>query len=316
MKKKNNLIKKIKFLALKVVIVKIPAQWIIFFWKCFNTIFQNQNRKKCFLLCTTGKNQEYFENGLLVTIKSIRLTNPGIPIVVFFSSLSESQKSKLEGCKLIEIFEERWSSEHRPDLTDAAFYRLQLGLLEEYDKVLYVDSDMVVLDSLDEIFCMPGNLIAVGEIKSLTSDIRDPRKFFDLEGFHKGNYAGFNTGFLCLNRKYWNGRLLEEAIKIGETYSWENLKNPVNAILNLLAYQQDGFTCVTHHYNFRAWTDCLKVESNMKGFLAPYIDSGFVKILHFTGPFKPWLYEKEYNSYPKLQRFMDMYLPCYKQFEP
>ena len=307
--------KNINLLLLRILLSKIPSSVLLKFWKSWFFIKGSQNHRKCFLLCTTGENEEYFDNGLIVTVQSLRLTNPKVPIVIFYSNLSQSQKYQLRDCKLVKIEEKFCNSEYRPDLTDAAFYRLHLDLLEEFDKVLYVDSDMVILDSLDEIFNLPGNLVAAGGIKNLAMDFHNSEKVFKLEGIKKETVPGFNTGFVCFNQNVWGNKLLEEAIAIGENYGWENLKNPVNAILNLLAYRQGGFTSVSSHYNFIAWRDCLKVARNSKGFLAPYVDGKFVKILHFSGPFKPWQYLEKYDKYPRLQKFMDIYIPCYQQFK-
>jgi lipopolysaccharide biosynthesis glycosyltransferase len=305
--------KRIKLLFLRVLISKTPSL-LINLAKIISVILNNKKIKRCFLLCTDGTNEDYFNNGVLTAINSLKLTNPGIPIVVYYSQLSPSQKAKLKGCKLIEITEKSYDARHRPDLTDATFYRLHLDRLEEFDKVIYIDSDMVVLDSLDEIFQLPGNLIAVGQTKNYANEFRDYQEIFEAEGIKNPILPGFNAGFLCFNQNYWKDKLLKEVVSMGEKYGWDKFINLDQGLLHLVVYRRGGFTSVPHHYNFRAWGECLKVERNSKGFLAPYVDGNFVKVIHFSGPFKPWHYETKYNSYPKLQKFMDMYFPCYEQF--
>nr|WP_255348284.1 glycosyltransferase [Halothece sp. PCC 7418] len=223
--------------------------------------------------------------------------------------------SRLDGCHLIEINEENCNAEHRPDLTDATFYRLHLEKLENFDKILYLDSDVVVLDSLDEIFQLPGNLIAVGQTKNYSNEFHDDQKIFESEGIKNPILPGFNAGFLCFNQNYWKDKLLREVVTMGNKYGWENFKNLDQGLLHLVIYRQGGFTSVPRYYNFTAWQGCTEVKQNKRGFLAPYVDGEFVKIIHFSGPFKPWHYQAKYKSYPRLQKFMDMYFPCYEQFK-
>lgn len=285
-------------------------------WKPLRFLLENKHQKRCFLLCTTGENEEYFNNGLLVTIKSLNLTNPNIPIVIFYSGLSENQKLQLSGCKLVEIKEEEECYElgQRLEQTKATYYRFHLDKLREFDKVLYIDSDMVILDSLDEIFNLPGYLVAVGQVTDFSKEFEDYQTVFNLEGITKSQIPAFNAGFLCFDRKYWQNSLLEEVAKVGKLYGWNNLKNIDQTILNLLCYRRGGFTSVTRHYNFFAWQECDQVTRNSKGFLAPYAEGNFAKVLHFSGPFKPWLYETHCQLYPRLKQYMDVYLPCYEQF--
>lgn len=306
--------RKLKYLLLKVLVTKIPDNLLLFWMNFLKHLAFSAKQKNCFLLCTTGKNNDYFENGLLVAVRSIKKTNPGIPIIIFHSDLNNAQKDKLKDCRLIEISKKDWQSSHRPDLTDAAFYRLMLDQIKEFDKVIYIDSDMIVLDSLSEVFNFPGKLIAAGEVRNISNDFFEFELVSSEENIYNPYFVGFNTGFLCFEVNYWHQDILKNAIKIGDKYGWENLKNPLNAILNLLAWKQEGFTPIPSHYNFNFTRETSEIKENSQGLLAPFKNNSFVKVLHFVGPIKPWSDKDKIEDYPRLHKQLDLYMPCYEQF--
>lgn len=310
----TSMYRKIKYLFLKILVTKIPDKLKLFRINSIGYFRFGKKQKNCFLLCTTGENNDYFENGLLVAIESIKRTNPGIQIIVFYSDLDSFQKNKLQGCKLIEIRERDWQNDHRPDLTDAAFYRLMLDKIQEFDKVIYIDSDMVVLDSLSEIFKLSGKLIAVGEVRNMSNDFSNFEFVAREENIYSPFLLGFNTGFLCFEVDYWCQDILKKAVEIGNKYGWNNLKNPLNAILNLLAWHQGGFTPIPSHYNYNYTRETNEIKKNSQGFLAPCKSGSFVKVLHFVGPIKPWSSKDKIEKYPKLKRKLNLYMPCYNQF--
>jgi hypothetical protein len=84
------------------------------------------------------------------------VTNPGVPIVVLHSGLSDRQKKSFGSVIFIEISSEFCISQffcgNRPDVPDAAFLRLYIDEIDDFDTVIYVDGDAVVLEKLDHLF--------------------------------------------------------------------------------------------------------------------------------------------------------------------
>ena len=273
-------------------------------------------QKNCFLLCTNS-NKEFFENGLLITLKSLKLTNPHIPIVVFYDYLTSNQKNKLKDYELIKVNGSLFNSDHRPDLTTASYFRFYLSKIKDYDKIIYLDTDTVVLDNLDDVFKKKGNLIARGRKFQLCSEFRNVDKITKSEKIKEGNLL-LNSGVLCFDKKFWvKRRILTQAMALAEKYGWRNFKNNDQGMFNVLAYKYGGFTNLSKHYNFCKYDDMNQndpeIRINSKGLKAPFINGKFVKVIHWNGEshLKPWNYDKNNMSLENKRKY---YYECYTQF--
>src|SRR5436309_16086936 len=154
--------------------------------------------KRCFLLCTDS-NEEYFENGLLVTIRSLVRTHPDIPIIIFHNELTREQTSRLPDCTLIYVDDLMFRASHRADLSKATFLKFHAGLLKEFDRALYMDHDIVVLDRLDGIFSKPGHLVAKGHRdRAWEMEFYNPSAILKKEGIRKGTLL-LNGGVVCFD---------------------------------------------------------------------------------------------------------------------
>lgn len=261
--------------------------------------------RKCFLLCT-NKKEPGFSKGLLITVKSIKLTNPDVPIVIFYDYLTEEQKYKLNDCELINVDGSIFNSEHRPDLTNAAYFRFFVDKLQ-YDKVFYLDNDMVLLDNVDEIFDINYPLIS-----TMFPDRNPSMEFTDPELVKK--YENIKvwkpflmSGFICFDKKFWSDfNLLDNALRIAERYGWSFFKCCDQGIFNIMV-QKHGFYDAGIKYNFfthiqKKYSEITKI--NNQGFKAPFVNGEFIKIVHWNGPeYKPWIKGNK-----------PMYKECYEQF--
>jgi len=99
-----------------------------------------------------------------VAIRSLlRYRKPGTRYRVFVLgvSLSRTDRFRLRhGCGALEILDVpvgryREFSGFLPHVSAAAFYKFNLAdLLSQYEKIIYLDSDMLVLDDLSELFAV------------------------------------------------------------------------------------------------------------------------------------------------------------------
>lgn len=220
----------------------------------------------CFLLSTSSRNIDFYNYGFIITLKSISITNPDIPIVIFYDELYPWQISELGQYELVKVKVDDYifSADHRKDLTSAAYMKLYVELLGKYKKVLYLDSDIVVLDRLDEIFEMDANLVAVGMDVGLEHEFLN----FDLITQNELIYEGckiINTGVICFDTDYWiqNG-LLKQAESAVKRYKASNFKNCDQGILNIIAYNNPGLQLVSNQYNFCRYWDMFNCDFTLR----------------------------------------------------
>jgi len=263
--------------------------------------------------CVSGENKNYFYNGALTAIKSVKLTNPHMPIVIFYDFLNEFQKSMLSGCKLIRVQTLYKTSHRRRELTDAIWFKFHLDALEGVDKALFLDCDLVVLDSLDEIFKLEGKIVACGRHGRLNKEFVDAEKVKANENIKDSDLL-FNTGVICFDRKFWvHEKIKDKVLEILNMYGDSNFKNPDQGVANILAYRYGGFTNLSHRYNYlldMIDEKPLVVIKNPMGVKAPYHDDDFIRILHWNGAKKPW----RFKTRIKYSRNKKSYYSCYKQF--
>ncbi|MDA0323978.1 MAG: hypothetical protein O2923_14850, partial [Verrucomicrobia bacterium] len=283
---------------------------------------------------STNGGEEFFNKGLRVTVKSLQLTNPGIPIVVFHGGLSREQAGMIPDVETILIDDSLYDSSHREDLTRSAFYKLEIHRLARFDRVVYLGSDLVVLDDLSRLTCVDRGLAGVTRPLGLEHEFHYPEQVQASEPALSGDRI-LNTGVLCFNMSRWaDGKLFREALQIADQYGWSFFKNADQGILNILAARHGGVREVPVTYNFCMIPEMghpvpYPVKRNPSGLLAPYevgriqrrlMAMGvplpfhwgrFVKILHWNGWDKPWRFDE--RQVPAIERKRS-YAECYDQF--
>jgi lipopolysaccharide biosynthesis glycosyltransferase len=273
---------------------------------------------RCFALAASADNDAYIEKGVLVAIRSIRRTNPGVPIVVLHSGFTERQKRMFDAVTFIQVPNEGFVRSDafkadRPDVPDATFFHLSIERIADYDTVLYVDGDSVVLDNVDELFAM--DVPFAGRLMHeypLSGEFEDGEKLLASEGI--ADDFALNAGVMRYDLRYWRRvGLTQEALKLGKRHGWNAFKYVDQALLNLVVRKQNVMTPISRLYNFCRWPDMLRLEHrlvvNDLGLKAPLVAEGVAKILHWTGPIKPWHPEARE---PELAA--SFCLECYEQF--
>jgi lipopolysaccharide biosynthesis glycosyltransferase len=157
---------------------------------------------------------------------------------------------------------------------DIAYYRLLLPALLEYDKVLYIDSDTLVLAGLEELFNIDisNNLVAgVVDPGGYTSQI-----FHHLEE----NDPYLNGGLLLMNLKLMREMNFVEACKrIYHQYQSEinyGDQDVLNLVARGLKKNIDNKFCVSQQVNDQTYQN---IENAIK----------HSYIIHFVGGIKPWM---------------------------
>ncbi|MBA3884333.1 MAG: hypothetical protein H0X67_01220 [Acidobacteria bacterium] len=270
--------------------------------------------RNCVLFSHHGGHADFFAHGLCVAIESVRLTNPSVPIVVLHNGLTAAEQASLRGCRVIHVGEPLFEATHRPDLTAATFFKFHVAQLEAFDRVLYLDSDLVVLDSLDDVFEMPGVLAARRQEFSLADEFSDPALVARREGLSDdGPFP--NGGVICFDREFWaSEQILAQARRIADEYGPSAFLNADQGILTILAHRYGGFAELPIAYNYCRWPDMVSagdiaVAKNRLGLFAPLVQNPghgvppaddhlahptrgrLASIVHWNGPVKPWEFQ-------------------------
>ncbi|MET7457160.1 glycosyltransferase [Streptomyces sp. NPDC005574] len=207
---------------------------------------------------------ENYLPGFLVLLKSLALSNPSVceDFVVLHDDLRPGSIAKIRDLHprivLRRVDADRYDSYKKGDqdnyLVRKAYFILDVFRLREYDTVITLDTDMVVLDGLGELLQLREGLAAV------------PQFFY---GQHK-----LNSGLLVIQREYLSDEFCARIDACGRSGDYELDKHDQGILNSVLA---GDFVRLDPRYNF--------VKRRLSGDLPVPEDTA---ILHFTGRHKPW----------------------------
>lgn len=207
---------------------------------------------------------ENYLPGFLALLRSLALSNPGVceDFVVLHDDLKPGSIAKIRALHprivLRRVDADRYDTYKKGDqdnyLVRKAYFILDVFRLREYDTVITLDTDMVVLGDLGELLRLREGLAAV------------PQFFY---GQHK-----LNSGLLVIQREYLSDEFCARLDRCGREGDYELDKHDQGILNSVL----DGdFVRLDPRYNF--------VKRRLSGDLPVPEDTA---ILHFTGRHKPW----------------------------
>lgn len=161
-------------------------------------------------------------------------------------------------------------------------------VLSNLDKVLYLDSDIIVLSDISKIFNVKLNTYLFGAIEDVFPQHRISLGYSD-------KYTYFNSGVLLLNIKQLNSENYFNKILYSLEHNYE--KYPIGTdqdVLNDAFY--DRILPLSYRYNMHhEWHGCRKtfIPLDKQDYEQSLAD---LNIVHFVGPIKPWHenYKKPY----------------------
>lgn len=168
----------------------------------------------------------------------------------------------------------------------AAYVKLNVLRLTQYDKVVLIDSDMMVVNDFSEIFSAPHDLAAVPSGKPDPSYEGD----YSPRGVRRG---GFNTGFVLLNAALRGRRPFNAALDFLEMKRDRRLRD--QSILNRI-FERTEKLYLPHSYNYKLRVmdpDILLDPSPLET----------AKIIHFVATSKWLLKDPAYAGQPIYERF-------------
>ena len=242
-------------------------------------------------VCTLSDNN--YAQHLGVMIASVLLsakTSDQLKFHVLDGGINEKNKKYIEKLKEIKDFEITYYLVNNTDLVDcpttylpiASYYNfLPQKYLLDIDRVVFLDSDMIILESLEEIYSIDigDNVIAgcedaVSEKNKLRLEI--PSKYFY-----------FNTGTMVMDLKAWREQdILTKLLKYVVDYP-EKIKYMDQDVLNAVLYKQSfklplKWNSVYYPYGhtYASDTEYEEALSNPS-------------IIHYAMSDKPWLLESK-----------------------
>ena len=171
-------------------------------------------------------------------------------------------------CKLIgSQYKMNWSNK-LPHINHMTFARYFIPDFVTEDKVLYLDSDLIVTGDLTNLF----------ELDLGENYLAAARSCF-------GAGVGFNAGVLLINNKKWKlDNIRQKLVELTEK-EHENVGEGDQSILNILF--QNSCYQLEDTYNFQIGFDAGAAEKN-HAFIFEIPLTPLPKILHYISPDKPW----------------------------
>ncbi|MFJ2648877.1 glycosyltransferase [Streptomyces sp. NPDC087420] len=207
---------------------------------------------------------ENYLPGFLVLLRSLALSNPGVceDFIVLHDGLRPASVAKIRALHpridLRRVDAERYESYAKGDqdnyLVRKAYFILDVFRIRDYDTVITLDTDMVVLGELGDLLKLRDGLAAV------------PQFFY---GQHK-----LNSGLLVIQKEYLSDEFCARIDATGRSGDYELDKHD-QGILN--AVLDGDFVQLDARFNF--------VKRRLSGDLEVPDETA---ILHFTGRHKPW----------------------------
>lgn len=231
---------------------------------------------------TILSNSNYYE-GVLALNESLIQANARYPLYCVLSqSVDEEVKQGLRQKDIPYIQLEQATIKDTGNLNSEyfsywnyTFDKLQIWGLEQFDKLVYLDADMIVLNNIDHLFNCP-NFSAVCAGKSFPGN---------------DSWIELNAGLMIVEP---NGKIAEELINLTPDVVKEYLEagKPVGDQDVINRYLGDWFSCkelvLDEGYNILApylsyYTDKLNYS------FEPDEKTNKIYVVHFTGNYKPWM---------------------------
>lgn len=260
------------------------------------------------VLCS---DHNYFKYGC-VTILSLLESNPGVSVVVHYVG-SDIPNDDIENLKSLVISHKAqlfyYSVDDSiinkfPDITEMQYLskmcycRMLLAsiLPQSLDKVLYLDTDILVIGPIENLYNedLEGYYYAaIDDVVSGGNDV------YARLGLNKDYTTYFNSGVMLLNLKEWRVDDFEGIIMKLVTNSNHLLIYPDQDILNIVGVGRTKI--MPMRYNMQ--DTCFKVHKpNIKTMVADWNDEiSETRIIHFTYFKKPWLFS---STHPCKQMYL------------
>lgn len=188
------------------------------------------------------------------------------------------------------------------------FYSMEVFRLKHYDKILFLDSDMIVVKNVIELFGLPGDIYASHEWFSgkgrRMSDFEIAQSTVDNEDYIENPV---NSGFMMINKGLLLKGIYENIVNSIQAKHWENTKTQLTDQLIINKFFNNKITIIDARYNYR--------PKNAEGILKKEkIQMEDAKIIHFMLKAKPWNLNEVFKTADQKLDLLKGYEIWYKWF--
>ena len=214
-------------------------------------------------------------------IKSVSVHNHEVKFYVFNDDLPSEwfqlmrNRLKVIGSEIINVKKTAHNLRnfHLPNaiLSYATFFRYFIADEVQEDRVLYLDSDMIVHSKLDDLFTLDLQGYAIAAVQDFN---------------HEGWLTTFNAGMLLIDAKKWREKNSTQNLLELTAQHHEHVYGD-QGVLNM--YFGDQWLHLDKEYNFMVGLDqFLHLSGNREWYQSDYYGNYEPKIIHYTSESKPW----------------------------
>ena len=214
-------------------------------------------------------------------IKSVSVHNHEVKFYVFNDDLPSEwfqlmrNRLKVIGSEIVNVkkTDHNLRNFHLPNaiLSYATFFRYFIADEVQEDRVLYLDSDMIVHSKLDDLFTIDLQGYAIAAVQDFN---------------HEGWLTTFNAGMLLIDAKKWREKNSTQSLLELTAQHHEHVYGD-QGVLNM--YFGDQWLHLDKEYNFMVGLDqFLHLSGNREWYQSDYYGNYEPKIIHYTSESKPW----------------------------
>lgn len=261
---------------------------------CINSKFQ-----PIILVCAADNN---YAMPLAVTVRSALAnlkSNRKIGLFILDGGISKSNKKKIIKSLQSEKLDISWIQIDETQLTNlvltrhlttTAYYRLLITkfLPLEFDKAIYLDTDMIVKGNLEELWNIPledNYALAVQDDVELYISMSEGLRNYQDVGICP-DYKYFNSGLLVINLEKWRSENIGEKVLEYIRQNREYVRNDQDGLNAILAGKwgeiHPRWNQMPRIYDYSSWQESPHAEDIYKELLHQPC------IIHFTNSPKPW----------------------------
>jgi lipopolysaccharide biosynthesis glycosyltransferase len=261
---------------------------------CINSKFQ-----PIILVCAADNN---YAMPLAVTVRSALAnlkSNRKIALFILDGGISKSNKKKIIKSLQSEKLDISWIQIDETQLTNlvltrhlttTAYYRLLITkfLPLEFDKAIYLDTDMIVKGNLEELWNIPledNYALAVQDDVELYISMSEGLRNYQDVGICP-DYKYFNSGLLVINLEKWRSENIGEKVLEYIRQNREYVRNDQDGLNAILAGKwgeiHPRWNQMPRIYDYSSWQESPHAEDIYKELLHKPC------IIHFTNSPKPW----------------------------
>jgi lipopolysaccharide biosynthesis glycosyltransferase len=192
------------------------------------------------------------------------------------------------------------------------FLSLETFRIKGYDKILFLDSDLLVVRSVEPLFSLSGSLCASAELCYYKGKGRETDTF--LSKFAGETWGAdfienpVNTGVMLLNQRICSDEIYQDLLMKIEPDTWRNLHLTYTDELIINQYFKDKITLLDSRYNYRARAARILKEKEE-------VTLEDAVIIHYYAHYKPWNFEAMMTSSGRNLNWLKAYEIWYQWYD-